>query len=188
MSSVCASSQNSRRYGPGSLFGPGYVEPSPRIREIRPRFTPPIELRGYAKGPCATYLCLGAIPDHLDFAPRVSRPERIFDPRWWGEALPSRGHTASQIGYGSLWILWETGKKYTRLWDPLAASDKARTSFQPQLEKAAPAIPRYRPFSRLTETRQVPDCESIHLGVGAHEMAAASLECGGELRDSAGKC
>lgn len=85
-------------------------------------------------------------------------------------------------------IVGDGKKKYTRLWDPLAASDKARTSFQPQLEKAAPAIPRYRPFSRLTETRQVPDCESIHLGVGAHEMAAASLECGGELRDSAGKC
>lgn len=186
---MCASSQNSRRYGPGSLFGPGYVEPSLcAFARSDPDSPHQSSSKDMPRGSCATYSCLGAIPDHLDFALRISRPGTVLDPRGWGQVLLPRGNAASHGICGILRILWETCENYTTLWDPKTAPDRARTNIQ-KLGKAVQAMPRHR-RSRGRQNQDKLLIATLHLGVSAHEMAAHRLECvvasDATLRGSAG--
>lgn len=186
MSSASASSQNSRRYGPVSLFGPRYVEPSLRIREIRPRFTPPVEPELHTKGSCATISGRARYYDHLDFALVYPARERFSIFECWSErcyhgATPRREWHTGQTGYHGR----KAKNKYD--WDPVAPQRGPRINAR-HLGKAVQAMPWHRPWSSLTEPRQVLDCDFTSLGSNAHEMLATRLVYGDELRDFVGKC
>lgn len=72
--------------------------------------------------------------------------------------------------------------------NPVATSERARIISIQQSGKAMQASPRHRLFLGLTELKHRPDRDSAHLGASAHKPAAMRLRCGGDLRDSAGRC
>lgn len=71
--------------------------------------------------------------------------------------------------------------------DQVATSERARISIQ-QSGNAVQALPRHRTILGLTELKYRPERNFAHLGVSARGTAVMRLECGGDLRNSAGRC
>lgn len=125
--------------------------------------------------------------NHLDFAPRVTQYRNDFrSPRLSRNAATMRQYRVASGIRKSQAIMGDMRETH-EIVGPCGNLGKGKNQ-QPALKESVQATFQHRPVSRLTEPRQIPDFDSTHFGVTAHETTAVRLECGGGLRGSAGKC